>query len=615
MHLTHLEFENFKSFTGLHEIDFSKKSPGVHFLCGDNQKEPDLEGNGCGKSSVWDAVFWCLYGKTLRSLKAGNVRNWQTDGGCFVSLSFEIDETPYTIFREWNPNKLLLQEGDEVERVVDQSEIDALIKLNPEEFQNSIIIGQFTDMFFDLRPAPKMQMFSEILDLGYWEELSGHAKADLSSLEGQKSGLVERQGSITSRINTLHEQLDSESEKSNDFEDVRKKDISKFKKDKKKIDISISKKEISLKKLGTTKLKAELTKAEKDLPDLEMELEEAADELQALGVKKGATKARIEDINESIEDLSGTSGVCHICKQKVTKAHIDKEIKKLKGKKSSLKKEGVDIETEMTEWNEEIDDRRKEIKTIKTDAGDIQKEIDNKISDARTLQRAIDNLQHQFDTLDDRGDQRKLEKNPHNATCDEIEDKIEAAQEKLDSVNNQIAALEALIESSSFWVKGFKEIRLMLIDEALSSLEIEVNNNLMQLGLKDWAIQFDVERETASGGISKGFVVYVESPHNDELVPWESWSGGEAQRLRLAGTMGLANLIRSRKGVTSNIEVYDEPTQHLSETGVEQLVQLFSERAIDENLQIWLVDHRSLDFGGFASITTVVKDDEGSHLT
>ena len=59
-------------------------------MTGRNEAEPALERNGSGKSTVWDALTWCLFGKDARGLSAGNVANWNSPKGASVSFAFEV---------------------------------------------------------------------------------------------------------------------------------------------------------------------------------------------------------------------------------------------------------------------------------------------------------------------------------------------------------------------------------------------------------------------------------------------------------------------------------------------------------------------------------------------
>jgi DNA repair exonuclease SbcCD ATPase subunit len=153
-----------------------------------------------------------------------------------------------------------------------------------------------------------------------------------------------------------------------------------------------------------------------------------------------------------------------------------------------------------------------------------------------------------------------------------------------------------------------------VVEEALQQLEIEVNNNLASLGLTDWLVKFDVERENKSGGLTKGFVVFVHPSGHEHPMRFEAYSGGETQRLRLAGDLGLANLIMERAGLVSTIEFLDEPSEHLSQGGLLDLCETLYQRAIDNNKRIWLVDHHALEFGDFAGQLTAIMTDKGSSL-
>lgn len=104
-----------------------------------------------------------------------------------------------------------------------------------------------------------------------------------------------------------------------------------------------------------------------------------------------------------------------------------------------------------------------------------------------------------------------------------------------------------------------------MISEVLTQLELEVNNKLFQLGLQDWKVLFAVEGLTKGGKVKKGFTVTIITPYNLEPVNWNAWSGGESQRLRLAGSLGIADLITSRCPYVPTFEVFDEPSSYLSE--------------------------------------------------
>ena len=136
------------------------------------------------------------------------------------------------------------------------------------------------------------------------------------------------------------------------------------------------------------------------------------------------------------------------------------------------------------------------------------------------------------------------------------------------------------------------------------------------LGLSDWRVKLDVEREVNKGkSLKRGFSVIVQSPYNEGFVSFKCWGGGVSQRLRLAGTMGLIDLIRSRTGVECNIEIWDEPTKFLTSQGISDLLELLTDRASKNDKKIFFIDHRELSsYGGFAAIVTLIKEKDGSKI-
>ena len=185
---------------------------------------------------------------------------------------------------------------------------------------------------------------------------------------------------------------------------------------------------------------------------------------------------------------------------------------------------------------------------------------------------------------------------------------------QIKTIDDDINELQKTIDAVSYWGKGFRHVRLVAILRAIDVLEIEVNSALEQLGLIGWKVKFDVERETKSKTITKGFHVSFYPPNTSKPIPWESWSGGESQRLRIAGRIAISNMILQYRGVRPSLEVWDEPTQYLSQEGITDLVNALKQRAYDLGVQIWLTDHRSYDLGGFSGYAFVEKTKQGSEI-
>ena len=84
-----LIIENFLSF-GHSELDLAQQ--GYVTVHGKNNNIDDFaQSNGSGKSSIFDALMWCLTGDTVRG-NIKNICNILVNDGCYVKLILDVDE-------------------------------------------------------------------------------------------------------------------------------------------------------------------------------------------------------------------------------------------------------------------------------------------------------------------------------------------------------------------------------------------------------------------------------------------------------------------------------------------------------------------------------------------
>ncbi len=605
MQIKTLQFTNFKSFNGQHSFSFDRP-PGLYFLTGRNELEPSLGANGAGKSTLFDALYWCLYGKSLRNLKAGNIHTWESDDNS-TRVNMHCDNN--LICREWSPNSLTLN-GE----TLTQDSLSQSIGINEDEFKHAIIHPQFGDMFFDLAATPKLQLFSNILGLDYWMDLSVKSTRKFSDVNVRIFSYEKNIARIEGKIGVLRYNIKDLKKSKERFRIDTEKNIKKM-----EIEINQSEEELrdaeenlKVNKRQRKNMKGILKINSNEILKRARELKKFLDKNRHLRYNLFDVEKTIGLTSDELKRWKHLVGDCITCKQKVSKKHVNVQRSILKKKLISLEEERVSAELSQKSFEETKKEEEKKLLKMRENFDEIK---DNGIilerkfieynSDVKYYGISLSKLKKQLYDY-------KNEPNPYEENLNSTKLRIKTYKKLISEAKLDVTKLEKRRNGYEYWVKGFKDVRLFLLEECLTQLEIEVNNNLNQLGLHDWYVEFDVERETKSGTISKGFQVQIKSPRNDKPVPWEAWSGGESQRLRLAGSMGLSNLILNRSNVVSNIEVWDEPTQFLS--GVDDLLNLLYQRAHDQQKQIWLVDHRSIDFGGFEFVVTIVKDENGSRI-
>lgn len=579
-----IEFSNFRSYRGNHSFNFPTK-PGLYFLTGSNLAEPALEANGAGKSTLLDALAWVLFGRTTRGLKANEVLSWGANT-CQVTLWLTVGTEKLKVKRSQKPNGLFL-DG----KPVDQAELEKHIRLNYDSFKYSVLNAQFGESFLSLSPANKLTLFSDIMNLDFWLKKSDEA----IRLSAESENFI---NSLESQISKIDGRLASVSEDITKFEGFRND----FK--------NIKQEKMEVLRQNILGLKQEMAKSgdialrynEAQFKRLEELRDHYITAIQRSARERAGLVGKLSVLKENESKLSSLGETCPTCLQTIPHGHLNSK---------TIRHDATTVEYQIIAVDEDLAFYKKELIKLKNKI-DIKFEEVERIKAAKTRIKALRGMLDGFkqDLIDEND-----KENPWEQELESKRQAEHALKDKAASLLRDRHQAEADLEVSNFWIKGFKRVRLFIIEQAFQTLEVEVNNSLTQLGMTDWQITFDIERENKAGGVTKGFVVFIKGPSNKEPVRWESWSGGETQRLQLAADLGLANLIMQQAGLNNSIEMFDEPSVHLSQAGMLDLANMLHDRAVTEGKCIWIIDHTSVtNFGEFEAVINIVKDENGSRI-
>jgi exonuclease SbcC len=167
--------------------------------------------NGAGKSSLLDALTWCLFGQGTK----GGVRdldNYVTRGEteCRVDLAFRLNGQTYRVIRGRATKgksslEFFLQEGGDWRPLSGktiaetQVAIDAVLRMNYPTFTSSSLIlqGQADSLTANMTDAERKEVLATILGLDVWDALQERArekgrqlKAELAAVEQNRQRLL-----------------------------------------------------------------------------------------------------------------------------------------------------------------------------------------------------------------------------------------------------------------------------------------------------------------------------------------------------------------------------------------------------------------------------------------
>ena len=615
-----LELEGFRSYREKQVFDFPSRCPGFFFVSGDNQIEPRMSSNAAGKSGLFDSLVWCLYGKTARGTRGqAAIVSWG-EGSCFVETTFERGKNQYRVRRSYSPNTLTLQVGKLRPRIVTQEDIDDVVGLDYDCFMATGLLGQFNKFFFDWGPTERLNLFSAVLDLDDWVTSSEKAKKDRDELQDYLSTKEKEVAVAKGKWQEANRAMKECKEAAAGAAAMQKEQVKKLLERRKK---QSQKVRACAEEIGNAKERL-LVLRDRDydwsasLKELWKEYRAAESAAVPLKEKVRRCEWGIEQARKEADTIKKSFPNCPSCRQIVSRRHIKEEALRCKQEIEDLEIRMKTARSKYVSQNnkvEAIGRRLEELEELhKNNAGRMEKAV---LREERAALKCATESGKLRDIDAAIEDARSGKSNPYTEMLRKATENYQVAKVNKLELEGQLKDLRKRYEVSAFWTKGFREVRLWLMDEILRELEMETNSALVALGLEDWKVAYDVERETKSGTVAKGFQVFVTSPESKEPVPWESWSGGETQRLRIAGAIGVVGLINRQRGVDMGFLAIDEADQLISPEGVSDMLRYLHSYALLENKQVYVVSQSPLsrDFGEFNSIFRVVKTASGSRVT
>lgn len=150
---------------------------GITLVLGENL---DLGGNGSrngvGKSTLFNALSYALYGQAITNIKRDNLINTINKKNMVVSVSFEVNGAEYHIERGRKPNFFKYVVGDrhvdtvgtdeaQGENKETQKEIDSVLGLTHTMFKHIVCLNTYTEPFLQMGAGKQREIIEELLGI------------------------------------------------------------------------------------------------------------------------------------------------------------------------------------------------------------------------------------------------------------------------------------------------------------------------------------------------------------------------------------------------------------------------------------------------------------------
>lgn len=590
--LVSLTLENFRSFRQPTTLMFSR-SPGFRFMTGRNAVEPGLGANGAGKSSTWHGLTWVNFGTSIDDQRSSDLTTWgekKPRGTCI----WDIDGELATIERAGNPNYLALNGESTTQQVIDR-----ILGRSKKQFVQTVLFGQGARTFVDLSIPERAAVLDDVLDLNLWLTLSETAGKRVSGVEKQIDEISRLIAFDDGRLASLpnDEELNI---KVNDWEESRRD----------KINAMITEVEdterVMAELIETSNRLKNRTRDHNDITDQEKLLQHVREEIDKSNKTTGGLLSQTTALQKTITFFSDHPANCPTCNQRITaqfaRQVLADERQEMKGLIELNKRNAATVRSLLELRDNTEAEYNKSVRILEHLQSQIREtdiRIENQNALILRLAREIDRLGNEQNPWS-----KQIEQNRH--------DRIAVNEHRQELVTNK-QSLEGSTLTDGFWRDGFKRVRLFEISRILTHLELEIENQCGMLGLYNWRINVTTETENKTRGVRHGVQIQVTSPESS--APWESWSGGEGQRIRLAIALGFASLIERMTAVRYSIEVWDEPSSFLSSEGIDDFLACMRNRVDTEHKALWLIDCGVMANTSFDEVWQMTKTAEGSQLS
>lgn len=625
------------NFLVIGKAEINLDNRGLLLVQGENDDDSSADSNGAGKSSIVDAISWCLYGETARGVSGDAVVNNTAGKDCSASVVIEDEGEEYTIARyrkhHDHKNDLTVVRNGVADLTkgttkLTQDVINKIVGCSYEVFIAAVYSGQ--EKMPDLPGMTDKQLKLIVEEAAGIERLQ--AASDIAVLKNRSAqSAVDKKLSEQASVITLIADKEGESRgfdaKGIDFAtekvlEVEKHllDIAELFSEKNSIPITTP----SIRVANADEL-VEIAKRIEDSQNGEKEGLKVLDVRVKVCEKRSsewgievrlATQAAKQGKSEleKVEERVGTP--CSECGKEYHGDDIadarTNATKKLREQLLNLKsykahKEQADNELNIaltaqktfTDAMIDVSALLKRQSDLKHMADDISKR-DKQASD---IQAKIDALQSLIEQIN-----KQIDDNPYLKMKEAKNAEIAGLVAKKESITDDLLKLEdeLAVTAAAVDVFGRAGVRAHILDTVTPFLNDRTAEYLGTLTDGNIVASWSTIGKTAKGELREKFGIEVSKKNGSGT--FSGLSGGEKRKVRLSSSMALQDLVASRVSKPIEFLMADEIDDALDTSGLERLMTILEKRGKEKGTLL-VISHN--DLGVWISNSITVRNSGG----
>lgn len=615
-----IKVTNFFSFE---EVEVNLDRGGYVLVSGINENPVDNAiSNGSGKSSLFDAVIWCLTGNTIRECK--NVSNINADNGAKVTLYFSVDRDKYEITRTKDYKPLgttlkIIYNGQDVsgKGIRDTEKIlqEYLPDLTASFLGSVIILGQgLPQRFSNNTPSGRKDVLEKLSQSDFMiNELTDKVSKRRSVLSNNLDEIKNNISYLVGQQKVREESLQSTQQEVQELETFRPNANS-------YLDDCLSARDFTKSNFEKLKLElevqqAKLTEAEKDCQSIKSSISEIKTNrlLKENNFRNefdgtiSPLNIEIKQLEREIKTLSSITDVCPTCGQKligVEKPDIS-PLQEALTKKQSLLQATADEKAQKLKALQECDTNNE---------SELQQKLTTCISLTSELTRTVNQSKQDLDNSQAKYINAERVYNEALSKVNSLELNITEKQQAISKLKGVLSELSEKILYNINEQKDMEE-RLSVIAKMSTALKRDFRGYLLTNVIDYIAKRAKYYSLQVFGNDNIGFSLEGNAIEiSFDGKEYANLSGGEKQRVDLIIQLSIRDMLCCFMGFSSNIIVLDEFVDGLDSAGCEQVLNLIAKNLSDVGTVYIITHHASIAIPTDDEITIVKGPDKISRI-
>jgi len=549
-------------------IEFGK---GLHVITGKNKDKPDRR-NAIGKSTIADALYFAIFGETLRELKKDLIPNNLTNGKTHIELDFEVDspkgKNNFKIIRTLSPSKVLIFK-DGVDKTRDSIKntttyINNVLSASPSIFQNCVIMTVNNAVpFMAKNKIEKRKFIEDIFGMEVFSSMLATLRQDYNEISREHDTRLTKLEEIEKSYKNYEDQkqkiLQTRKEKKEKYLGRQKDNIHETEKLKEELE--------KVEETNSSKVESQISALEEAVLDQDLRIES---NLEAVARNKALAAER----KERYKKMGTEEEKCPVCLRPMEEH--DAEL---------IAKEKENLKTAIHEAIDDIkyySDGLKELRVRKNRFLKAINECHNKVSDAKLQQQNKVNIELRISQLDKwqvelEGDLEAIESTDtdFDSLIIDTKKRVDKLAKKVKEYRDELAKLDIVK-----YVVSEEGVKSYIVNKLLELLNSKLLHYLRRLDSNSICI----------------FNEYFEEEilnEKNKVCSYFNFSGAERKSIDLACLFTFSDIRRLQGGVQYNIAIYDELfDSSFDEKGIELITHILQDRVEELDECSIVISHR-----------------------